>query len=204
MAGATYAMPERMHRGGLLVRGALLLGSGGALAALAPRADAAGIPDGDLAYLRLLIAVELLKIDYGARAVVGKRLNAPTERLVNRLVLDDKRHYDGLAALMSNAGQTPATGGDVDFAYPRGSFDSAGAVGRLGRRLTMLATGAYLGALGNLQTPQLRLPLAQIAANEAQQAGAFCHLLGGHVVGSAFAPALEIDAVSSTLDEFEN
>ena len=205
MADAAYATPEHeLDRGTLILRGALLLGSGGVLAALARPAAAADIPDGDLAYLRLLIAVELLKVDYGDRASAGAALRPPAKGFVRRVVAHDKRHYTGLAALLTNAGQTPATGDDVDFSYPRNSYATEASTAKLGRKLSTLATGAYLGALENVQTPQLRLPLAQIAANEAQQAGAFGQLIGGHVVGSAFAPALQIDAVSEALDEYES
>jgi hypothetical protein len=196
-------MPERLDRGRLLVRGALLLGTGGVAGALAAQAKA-GVPDADLAYLRLLIGVELLKIDFGTRAVTTKRLRTTAQYRVKPLVADDKRHYIGLAALVTGAGQTPARAGDVDFSYPPGSFGSQGAILNLGRKLATLAVGAYLGAVQNVQTPELRLPLAQIAANEAQQAGAFGQLLGGHVVGSAFAASMSIDAVSAALDKYES
>jgi hypothetical protein len=192
-----------LDRNALLVRGAVVLASGGVLAA-AGRADAATVPDADLAYLRLLIGVELLKLDYGPRAVTANRLGTPAERVVKPLVLDDKRHYIGLAALVNGAGETPARSGDVDFSYPRGSFGTRAAILKLGRRLATLALGAYLGAVQNVQTPDIRLALAQIAANEAQQAAAFGQLLGGHVVGSAFAASMEIDAVSAALDKYES
>jgi hypothetical protein len=54
------------------------------------------VPDAD-AHLRLLIAVELLKIDYGVRAAVPGRLSSRPSEFVGRLVLDDKRHYTRLA-----------------------------------------------------------------------------------------------------------
>jgi len=203
MAETSYAMPERISRASVLVRGAALLGSAGALGAFAGRA-AAAVPDPDLAYLRLLIAVELLKIDYGVRAAVADAARPATRDFVRRIVLDDKRHYGRLATLMAGAGQTPATGDDVDFSYPGGSFATQPAIAKLGRRLATLATGAYAGALENVQTPELRRHLAQIAANEAQQAGAFGQLLGGRVVGRAFAQPLTIDAVSAALDGYES
>ncbi len=197
-------MPERLNRSSLLVRGAALLGSAGALGVFAAPA-AAAIPDADLAYVRLLIAVELLKIDYGVVTAIPQKLLRPaTQDFLERVVLDDRRHYVRLARLITGAGQTPATGADFDFSFPPGSFATQASVAKLGRRLATLATGAYLGALENVQTPALRRPLAQIAANEAQQAGAFGQLLGGRVVGSAFAQSLTIDAVSATLDEYES
>jgi hypothetical protein len=194
-----------IDRASLLRRGVVLLGSGSALGALAVPANAAAIPDSDLAYLRLLLAVELLKINYGIVAAIPHNLLRPaTQDFVKRVVLDDKRHYIRLATLLTGAGQTPATGGDVVFSYPPGSFATQASVAKLGRRLATLATGAYLGALENVQTPEVRRPLAQAAANEAQQAGAFGQLLGGRVVGSAFAQSLQIDAVSAALDEYES
>jgi hypothetical protein len=170
---------------------------------LAPEAEAA-VPDADLTYLRLLIAVELLKIDYDVRASRADELRSGPRAFVRRMILDDKRHYTGLASLLTGAGATPTTGGDVDFSYPRGSFETQASIAKLGRRLATLATGAYLGALENVQMPALRRPLAQIAANEAQQAGAFGQLLGGRVVGRAFARSLSIDAVTEALDEYES
>jgi hypothetical protein len=187
-----------------LWRGAALLGSTGALGAIAAPATAAGIPDGDLAYLRVLIGVELLELDFDERALATKRLSGTAPALLRSMLRDNKAHWIGLSALVHGAGETAATPGDIDFSYPRGSFGSRNAILRLGRRLTTLALGAYLGAVQNVQTPELRLPFGQIAANEAQQVGAYAQLLGAPVVGSAFAASMQIDAVSSALDEYES
>ena len=43
---------------------------------------------------------------------------------------------------------------------------------KLAASLEDLTLGAYLGAVENVQTPQLRLPIGQIAANEAQHVSA--------------------------------
>ncbi len=64
--------------------------------------------------------------------------------------------------------------------------------------------GAYLGAAENVETAELRLPIGQIAANEAQHLGALEALEGRSVIGKAFAPALQIGSVSDALDEFES
>ena len=81
---------------------------------------------------------------------------------------DEKSHYNHLASLLTAAGQTPATSGDIDFSYPKGSFRSQASILRLAGRLEHLMVGAYVGAVENVETPQLRLPIGQIAANEAQ------------------------------------
>lgn len=165
-------------------------------AAFAVLAPAATVPDGDLAYLRLLVAVELLKADFESRA--------KTPSVIRRMQADDAAHYNGLAGLMANAGQTPATAADIDFSYPKGSFASTESVLALASKLTALTLGAYLGALENVQTPALRLPLGQIAANEAQQASALAQALGRPPIGNAFATALPIDAVSAALGKYES
>ena len=195
-----------IDRGSLLRRGVVLLGSGSALGALALPAHAAAIPDSDLAYLRLLLAVELLKIDYGVHAATSDKLRPATQEFVTRVVLDDKRHYVRLADAhdrrRSDAGDRRRHRLLVSARELRhaGSRSRSSAVAWRRWRL-----GAYLGALENVQTPELRRPLAQIAANEAQQAGAFgAAARTAASIGGAFAQSLQIDAVSAALDEYES
>lgn len=195
--------PRSVNRAELLRRG---LGGSVALAGLGVFAlpASAAVPDVDLAYLRLLVAAELLKADFATQAVGGRKLPAPWAAVVRRMHADDDAHYTGLAALMNSAGQPPASAGDIDFSYPRGSFATKRSTIALGWKLTSLTLGAYLGALENVQTPTIRLPLAQIAANEAQQQSALAPGVGRAVIGSPYAGALEIDVVSAALDEYES
>ena len=161
----------------------------GALVALAGPAALAP-PDGDLAYLRLLVGVELLTQDFAARQL--------GEPLVAQMHADDGAHYRGLANLLAQSGATAATAGDVDFSYPRAKTHE------VGWQLKTLALGAYLGAVQNVQTAAFRLPLGQIAANEAQHVSAFAQLLGKPLIGNAFATALPMAAVSDALDRYES
>jgi hypothetical protein len=117
---------------------------------------------------------------------------------------DEKAHYARLANVMTAAGQTPATSGDIDFSYPKLSFHGQASIMRLAEQVERLTLGAYLGAVENVETPELRLPIGQIAANEAQHAGALAGLAGGAVIGKAFAPALQMAAASDALDRFES
>jgi Ferritin-like domain len=192
-----------MNRAGLIRSG---VGGGAALIGLGVWAEraAAAVPDVDISYLRLLVATELLKADFAARALANGKLEGSAARVVRRMRSADTAHYTGLAALMNDAGQPPATADDIDFSYPRGSFASARPTAALAWRLTSLALGAYLGALEQVQTPSIRLPLGQIAANEAQQQGALASLVGRQAIGSAFASALPIDVVSTALDAYES
>ena len=199
-----------MSRAGFLRHGAVgggaLLVSASGLPTLgfAGTASAGTTPDGDLAYLRVLIAAELLAVDFQGKALRSRKLKHAAHSLFSRIRSDEKQHYSRLATLLTDAGQTPATAADIDFTYPKGTFSTQGSITRLAGRLEHLMVGAYLGAVENVETPALRLPIGQIAANEAQHQGALAALHGQPVVGKPFAPALQIGAVSNALDEFES
>jgi rubrerythrin len=191
-------------RRGAVGGGALLVAASG-VSAFAGTASAASPPDADLAYLRLLIAAELLGIDFQTHALASHKLHTKgTAALIRRMRADETAHYAKLAAVLTAAGQTPATSDDIDFAYPKGSFRSESAILKLAGRLERLLVGAYLGAAENVETPELRLPIGQIAANEAQHVGALEALEGRSVIGKAFPPALQMGAVSDALDGYES
>jgi hypothetical protein len=199
-----------MSRGGFLRRGAagggalLMSASGLSTLGFASDASAATPPDSDLAYLRLLIAAELLALDVHGKALTSGRLRHPARVLTRQIRADENAHYGNLAAALTAAGGTPATAGDIDFSYPKGSFRSQASILRLAGRVERLLVGAYLGAIENVETPDLRLVIGQIAANEAQHEGALATIQGRSAVGRAFAPALQIGAASAALDEFES
>jgi len=199
---------HRLTRAAVLRRGAI---AGGALtvggvgtAVLAAPAGAMTFPDSDLAYLRLLVGAELLALDYQGRALSSRLLSTGSTALFKQAVADDTAHYSGLVDLLGKGNVVAATSDDIDFAYPKGSFDSEAAILKLADQIQALALGAYVGALQSLQTPLIRLPVAQIAVNESQHAAALAALAGRPVLGRAFGPALQIDAVSAALSEFES
>jgi rubrerythrin len=196
------------NRAGFLRRGALgggaLLVSASGFSALAGAASADTIPDADLAYLRLLIAGELLALDFQDNALASGLLRHDARPLFRRMRADEKAHYEKLATVMTAAGQTPATSGDIDFSYPKRTFHGEASIVRLAGQIERLLLGAYLGAVESLVTAELRLPIGQVAANEAQHASALAGLAGGAVIGRAFAPALQMAAVSDALDRFES
>jgi rubrerythrin len=207
--GAWRVVGTALSRAALVKRGAFgggaLLVSASGFSVFAEVASADTIPDGDLAYLRLLVAAELLAVDFQAKALHSRKLRHDGASAVfRRMRADERAHYAHLANMLTAAGQTPATADDIDFTYPKGSFRSRSFILKLAGRLEHLLVGAYLGAVENLATPALRLPIGQIAANEAQHAGAVAALGGRSVIGKALAPALQIGSVSDALDEFES
>ncbi len=177
---------------------------GPAVAVLAGRAEAASRTDNDLAYLRLLVAAELLAADSQAKALASAKLNRRSRTVIKKMAADEKAHYAKLAQLLTAAGQPPPSAGEIDFSYPKGSFASQPSILKLVAEIENLVLGAYLGAVENVETAELRLSIGQIAANEAQHAGALAALRGHAVIGRAFARFLQIDAASAALDRFES
>jgi rubrerythrin len=201
--GNGVSRAELLRRGA--VGGGALLVSASGFSALAGTASAAAPPDADLAYLRLLIATELLGIDFQTHALASRKLHTDgAAALIRRMRTDENAHYTKLAAVLTAAMQTPATSADIDFTYQKGSFRSESSILTLAGRIERLMVGAYLGAVENVETPELRLPLGQMAANEAQHEGALAALEGRSVIGKAFTPALQMGSVSDALDEYES
>jgi ferritin-like protein len=191
-----------LTRRGVLARagaGAAVLVGGSAVGALAAPARAP-TPDGDLAYARLLVALELLSLDFYSRALGSRHFASGLE--LRRARAAERSHYDAVSAILVAAGQTPATAEDIDFSYPRGSFDSWPAVAKLGVRLESLSLGAYLGAVRAVVTPDLRNHAARAAASEAQHLSVLSGAVGGRRLGPPLPPTLSIDHVSDALDAY--
>ena len=196
MGSSTFTRRGVLARAGA---GAALVVGGSAVGALAAPARAA-TPDADLAYARLLVALELLSLDFYARALRSGRFGAQLE--LRRARAAEKQHYEVVAAVLTAAGQVPARAQDIDFSYPRGSFGSNRAIALLGVRLETLSLGAYLGAVRALETPAFRNHAARAAASEAQHLSVFSGAVGGRRLGPPLPPTLSIDRVSNALDAY--
>jgi demethoxyubiquinone hydroxylase (CLK1/Coq7/Cat5 family) len=203
-----HSATSQLTRGALLSQGAkaaATVAAGGlAFNGLAVSARADALPDNDLAYLRLVIASELLAIDFYATALATKKYKANAAATLRRALADEKAHYTALAKALTAAGPPPATAADIDFAYPRGSFASRASIARLGTRLEGIFVGVALGAAAGVQTEALRLQVAQIAASESRHLATFAVLTGHSPVGPAFPAALSLDRATTALAAFES
>ena len=85
-------------RGG---KGAALLVAGSALGSVPEAATADSVPDGDLAYARLFVSVELLALDFYGRAIASKHFDKGQLTDLRRARADEKQHYDSAAAFLS-------------------------------------------------------------------------------------------------------
>jgi Ferritin-like domain len=196
-----------LTRATFLIRSAATAGTlafGGAVTATASRA-AAPRSDDDLASIRLLVASELLAIDFYTNALTTKQYEGlPTASSLTRALAHEHAHYGALAQVLTDAGQVPAVAADIDFSYPDGAYDSRGSIARLGVRLEAIFLGAALGAAVAVQGSDLRLLAGQIAASEAQHLSVFSALAGGSPVGPALPGALPLDTATAALSDFES
>jgi hypothetical protein len=196
----------RFSRAELLFRGAkggtALLVAGSSYGALASTAAADSYSDNDLAYLRLLIGVELLGADFYTRAIQAQPYAAAGQSTLERALFNEGEHYASLAGFVTASGQIPATSDDIDFGYPKGSFTTVAAVTSLAVTLETLFLGAYLGAVDGVQYASLKQPLARIAANQAQHLAVFSELLGRKAFDLSFPSPLTIDQASDGLGTY--
>jgi hypothetical protein len=203
---STADVTAGLSRAQLVARGfkgrAALLVAGSAAGLSAGPASADVIPDDDLAYARLLVAAELLGADFYTRAISSKRFDGRAQASLRRARFNEREHYKSVAGILSGAGQTPAVAADFDFSYPRRSFASRTAIAKLGVTLETILLGAYLGAVGAVQTDALKQPLARTAASEAEHLGVLRQLAGGTPFELSFPEALTIEEASNALDAY--
>jgi rubrerythrin len=185
-----------MSRAGFVRGSGALLVSATGLGTFAPSALADAPPDGDLAYLRLLIAAELLALDFYSQ-LSSRRVG------LKRIAADEREHYRLLAALMTAAGQTPAAPGDIDISYPAKTFSSRHAILSFAKELERMLEGAYIDALEHVQTPAYRVTLARILAREAQHHSAVAALFGEPVIG-AMPTRVSMEQMSNFLGRYES
>lgn len=201
-------MPSVLTRRALLSsgakRGVALAAAGSVFESFAGSASAAPLPDGDLAFARLLVGAELLAIDFYTQAIAAKQFRAVTQKYMAVALQNEQAHYQSVSLILSGAGQAPATAEDFNFSYPSRSFGSRGSIAALGRQLETVFLGAYLGAIAGIQTVALAGPLARIAASESQHLSLWETEVDGRPVSAAFPAPIPIDQVSDAMAAFTN
>jgi len=172
--------------------GAAFLVGGAALGQFIDTAGAvsASLPSSDLAYARLLVGAELLATDFYSQAIAASNTSASVTRYLKRAYFNEQEHYQSVAGILSGAGVTPALSGDITFGYPTGTFASQASIVKFAEQLENTILGAYLGAVGGIQTTSLLTGLAEIAACEAQHSAYFTQAMGGRTFDLSFPPAL--------------
>jgi hypothetical protein len=185
--------------------GAALFVAGTAVAAIAPVAAADPLSDNDLALARVLVAVELLGIDFYGQSLDAKKLDKGDSVRFAQILSNEKEHYQSVAQILSGAAQVPATSLDIDMSYPDGTFDTAAAINKQAAEIEKIMLGCYLGAVAGMQAAGIAAGLATIGASEAQHVAYFQTKQTGKPFGLAFpGPPLNIDEATAALDVYQS
>jgi hypothetical protein len=169
---------------------------------LVESAAADALPVQDLAYARLLVGAELLAVDFYSQAVAASIAGPGVTKYLKRAHLNEQEHYQSVAGILSGSGNAPAVASDIDFSFPTGTFESEKSILTTAVQLESLVLGAYLGAIGSIQTNTFKTGLAQIAASEAQHQSYFSSRLGGRAFSVSFPPALSIQQASDAMGAY--
>jgi hypothetical protein len=188
-----------LTRADLLRGGAAVVLAGGVLAG---SASADPIQAADLAYVRLLVTAELLAADFYTQAIAASNTSGAVRKHLERAAFNEQEHYASVSGILTGAGQTPAVAGDIDFGYPKGTFDSQGSIVTFAAQLEATLIGAYAGAIGAMQTNQFKTGLTQIAACEGEHAAYFQLVAHGMAFELSFPPALTIQQASDALGAY--
>ena len=151
IVGSGVSRAELLRRGA--VGGGALLVSASGLSAFAGTAAADAPPDADLAYLRLLIAAELLGIDFQTHALASRKLHTKgAAALIRQAALGRER---ALRETRGRADRGRADAGDLGrhrLLLSRGEASAASrSILKLAGKLERLMAGAYLGAAENVR-----------------------------------------------------
>jgi hypothetical protein len=162
-----------------------LIGAGAALV-LAPTAVAAD--EGDLAYVRLGVGIEVLGAAFYTRAVKARRDDERAKALAHE--------WEHLVTLQGILGDGAPTADDFDLSFPKEPLVATG------RRFETAFTGTYLGAARAVADPDIRLLFARLAACQSAHLAYWHRVSDGSAVGRALPFAMDIDRASSALEPY--
>lgn len=166
-------------RGQFLARGAkggLALVAGGAVLGLA-EGTALGAVTSDADIAKLAATAELLAINFYTQAIASKQLTGDELAYLAGAKDNEVAHYDALKAVLKSA--TPS---GLMFKYPTGSFASRASIGKLGQALETAFVGAYMGAVGALQSNTLKSVAAEIGACESRHLSVLTNIAANTIV----------------------
>jgi hypothetical protein len=156
----------------------------------------------DLALARLAVGAEILAAGFYTEAIASKKLGREEDGYLKRALFNEQEHLKTVSEIISGAGHTPSTVDDLTITFPKGAFDSAGSIAKLGRQLETSALGLYLGAVDAFGPPDLKTTAARIAASEAQHLSVFGELNANRPVGISFPVPLDLETASDLLDPY--
>ncbi len=180
--------------------------SAGLIAEQAPAATtgatAEPLAELDFALARLAVAAEILAVEFYTEAIASTKFGAEATKYLKRALFNEQEHLTAMSQVISGAGQTPSTADDFDITFPTGTFDTRGAIAKVGVALETAFVGAYLGAVDAFAPSDLKTTAARIAASEAQHLSVFTELAANHPIGISFPVPVDYVTASDLLDAY--
>ena len=165
-------------------KGGLALVAGGAVLGLA-EGTAFGAASADADIAKLAATAELLAIDFYTHAIDSRQLKGDELSYLVGARANEQAHYKALAGVLKSAAPK-----GLKFSYPKGSFDSRTAIGKLGQALETAFVGAYMGAVGALQSNELKSVAAEIGACESRHLSVLTNIAAGSIVPAPDLPTV--------------
>jgi hypothetical protein len=157
--------------------GGLALVAGGSVLSLAQGSALAATTSGDVAIAKLAATAELLAIDFYTKAIASKQIKGSELSYLGGALGNEQAHLAALKGVLGSA--TPK---GLTFKYPAGAFASRHSIGALGQALETAFVGAYMGAVGALQSNALKSVAAEIGACESRHLSVLTNIAANSVV----------------------
>jgi hypothetical protein len=154
--------------------GGLALVVGGIVAACgaSPKASTGSKPKhtkaeiADLNILNLALTAEYLAVDAYTRATGSGQFSGVAQSTMLTFRSQEQQHVDALVSAVNSMQGTPAK--KPSFTYPSGTFASPTSIIKLALAAEAAFVGAYLGAIPQLSTPDLKQSAATIGFTEGE------------------------------------
>lgn len=132
--------------------------------------------DSDIKVANFALALEFLEQDFYGKALEADVLTGRARSYLQRAEDQENQHVVALTDVIQQYGGTLAE--KPQFAYPQGTFSSQASVVGQAQRLEAVTTGAYIGAVPEIQDPGVRSTPVSIAGVEDEHEVAVNDLMG--------------------------
>lgn len=161
-------------------------------------------PSGDMDIVKFALTMERLEAAFYAQVVAAHQskayLTARQFELTQQIATAEATHVTALEAVLTGAGQTlPET---PKFQFPSSVFLSPITYAWLAYTLEEIGIGAYLGAVGSIQSDDIRKAAASIYGAEAQHAAILRSFAGFDFAPKYYESPLTVDQVTQLITPY--
>ena len=167
-------------------------------------ADKTMAPTGDLDIVRFALTMERLEAAFYAQVVSAHQkhayLPARSFELTQKIAAAEADHVGALEAVLTGAGQTLPDA--TTYQFPNQVFVSPITYAWFAYTLEEIGIGAYLGAVGSIQSGEIRKAAASIYGAEAQHAAILRSLSGFDFAPRYYEAPLSVEQVTQLISPY--